>query len=165
MLFSMNRLSILFLILFALSGCGFIPQQILTLKDSQGIPDELKQISKDALDYGDFYLGEYSKRYAASGRQSDNTLPMQTGHELISEELNKFHSITERLYPKVSKSQVEVIQKCDSSFIGYSAEYLFLTSTLLQYNTPIANEPESTVEERLNKFDNSRESMIKDCKL
>jgi hypothetical protein len=57
----MNRLSILFLILFALSGCGFIPQQILTLKDSQGIPDELKQISKDALDYGDFYLGEYSK--------------------------------------------------------------------------------------------------------
>jgi Pyruvate/2-oxoacid:ferredoxin oxidoreductase gamma subunit len=90
---------------------------------------------------------------------------MQTGHELISEELNKFHSITERLYPKVSKSQVEVIQKCDSSFIGYSAEYLFLTSTLLQYNTPIANEPESNVEERLNKFDNSRESMIKDCKL
>jgi hypothetical protein len=153
----MNRLSILFLILFALSGCGVIPQQ--------GIPVELKKISKDALDYGDFYLGEYSKRYAASGRQSDNTLPMQTGYELISEEVNKFHSITERLYPKVSKSQVEVIQKCDSSLTGYYAEYLFLSSTLLQYNTPIANEPESNVEERLNKFNNSRESVIKDCKL
>ena len=143
---------------------GFIPQQIVTLKDSQGIPVELQQISKDTLDYGDFYLGEYSKRYAASGRSSDNTLPMQTGYELISEELNKFHSITERLYPKVSKSQVEIIQKCDSSLTRYSVEYVILTSTLLRYNTPIGNEPESNVEEEWNKVNILRESVIKDCK-
>lgn len=142
-----------------------MPKQVSTLKDSEGIPVELKQISKDALDYGDFYLSEYSKGYTASGRYSVNVLPIQTGTELILEEVNKFQSITKRLYPKVSKSQVEVIKKCEISLGEYMIQYSILSSTLIFYNTPIANVPESNVEKEWNKANTSRESMIKDCQL
>jgi hypothetical protein len=110
-------------------------------------------------------MAEYSIRSTTSDRKPSNFLPMETGYELILEEVNKFRSITKKLYPKISKAQAEVIQKCEASLSQYYSNYVLLSSDILIYNTLIANESGSNVEEKWNTVNTSRERMIKDCNL
>lgn len=183
----MNRLSILFLILFVLSGCAFIPQKVLTSKDSEeipvvveDIPVEIKEIAKNILDYGDFYMKEQSKILAHKLTPDEKTLlrysykeygkkyiPVKMiGSPLIKEEFDKITFIVERNYPKMDKNEVESTKVCVASLESYVYRYNSEFSDAVNSKIILDMEPIlNTFQDEWNTVNALRESMIKDCKL
>ena len=152
----------LIVIALLMTVCNSLPVDFLSIATKvepfkkDVLPDETNDYATNVLDYGDYYMKEFSEN-SKTGEVDRRSL--RTGFELITEEMQRASELSKRLFPKLEDKTVKVAKQCNVKVMDFIVAYAGLTTYVVVPST------ELNLKTEWDKVNQSRSKMIKDCQL
>jgi hypothetical protein len=152
-----------------MTGCNSLPVELLSKATKvepvrkDVVPDEIREIAQNAIDYGDYYMKEFAENSKNYPNDPPDFQILKTGLELISEEREKISEISTRLFPKLEPESVKVSKQCYLRLFEYNIYYLNVQMMVSGY--AIGFSDYATYKAEWDKAIQSRAKIIKDCQL